>query len=262
MKIIELFESPIGNLEVHNMDVPGTFPDIDRKLLKSPEHIKNIRYRFKNIPYLFHLYFVNRTDVKYTHSYNIYDRTAVEFSDDFLIDLEELAGITNPENIKKLFNIDVKPDSNGITVFYCSNANIQNSISMTPWIIAHRFAHAIMDEDRIFLDEISKLTKIVNQLRYSGGPLINDLDLDDKYFFTFRSARNGTLLPDEHFVELITQFIMTGRNRLEINPKKIDQFSPEAISAIQSSLDTLETEMAKCIDSMLDKCIGKIFITV
>ena len=259
MKIIELFESPIGNLEVHNMDVPGTFPDIDRQLLKSPEHIKNIRYRFKNIPYLFHLYFVNRTDVKYTHSYNIYDRTAVEFSDDFLIDLEELAGITNPENIKKLFNIDVKPDSNGITVFYCSNANIQNSISMTPWIIAHRFAHAIMDEDRIFLDEISKLRNIINRL---GRPMINGDFLDNKYFFTFRSAINGTLLSEERLVELITQFIMTGRNRLEINPKKIDQFSPEAISAIQSSLDTLETEMAKCIDSMLDKCIGKIFITV
>jgi hypothetical protein len=31
----ELFEAPIGDLEVHHMDKPGTFPDADRKLLQT-----------------------------------------------------------------------------------------------------------------------------------------------------------------------------------------------------------------------------------
>ena len=259
MRYFELFESPIGNLEVHNMDVPGTFPDIDRKLLTSEKHIKNIRYRFQNVPYLFHLYFINRNDVQYTKTIN--NTTIPSFTDEFRNDLKDLSGETTSMEIKRLFNIDVKPDSKAITVFYCSNANIENSISMTPWIIAHRFAHAVMDKSIMFKNEIYTLGELINKMRIFKQT-INGHFLKAKDFFTFRSARNDSLLYGEHLVELITQFIMTGRNKFEINPSKIELFSPDIIPTIQPSLDKFEIEISKCIDNMLDKCIGKIFITV
>lgn len=101
MKYIELFETPIGNLEVGGMNKSsGTFPERDRKLLTNSEHIKKIRYSFANTPYLFHFYFINRTDVKYLNDKG-------KFTNKFWFDRQGVSGDKTEEEIKNILNINI-----------------------------------------------------------------------------------------------------------------------------------------------------------
>lgn len=232
MRYSELLETPIGNIEAHGMDYEGTFPAADRKLLTNPGHIEKIRRKFERTPFLFDLYFFNRS---YADRYIRHGR----FTAHWLRDMERYHGITNPVSIKKLIGLDINPDANAITVIFLSNANAESTINMTPWIVAHRIAHVITT---------SQTVPIVFEKEIPG----THYEVID--FMTMRSARTDNMLEGEEAVEMIAQYIMQGKVTLKV---------PDGLSSsIGHNVAAHEAEINKGIQQALKNSVGQMFMTL
>lgn len=225
---VDLIEAPIGNLEVHKMDEPGTFPDADRKLLTNPAHIQKIRKKFEKTPYLFNLYFVNKP------SENLYVNKDGKFTDTFQTDLENYNGFSNiKDEVKELTGLDVVPDPSAITVVFVSNANSINSVNMTPWMVAHRIGHAMSDA---FYGDWNAVLKKLN-----------------KEFLTMRSARQDQLNDGDGPVELVAQYLMQGKITIKI---------PDDYEIIRDKIEGIRDAANNLIKNGLDKCVGRILISI
>lgn len=226
-----LQEAPIGEIGLIG-DWEGEkkrgYDSPSKKLLTNPNYIEKIKTAWNKTPYDFDLYFVNS---KEANKYTELGKVNLEF-------------VRNELNIKDL---NINPDS--ITCFFTNNRGVQK-VPLTPWIIAHRLAHAMArtykgerpylyhsgvskDLDN-FLEEISRdvygtsLEK--NAYTYSGYDYKanNKKELLKKKICealgTFRSAREGKLrAPFEMVNELISQFIIT--NKITFN-KTLPDFLP------------------------------------
>lgn len=248
MRYKEITETPIENLEVHNMDREGSFPSSDRKLLSNPQHIQNIRKKFERMPHSFHMYFINREDVKYINDYewhepdpNDDDKNILvkhsSFSQQWGEDYDRLNGISNSETIKDVLGMTIPTDPDAITVVFTSNANDTNRISMSPWMIGHRLGHAILDSEE-------KLPEFMQNLIYELRRFVEKVPRDA---FQFRSARTGQLQPGEIFPELIAQYCI---GNLKLNLQK----DPMLIHK-QRSINVM-------IDRIMSECVGHIFIAL
>ena len=86
-----------------------------------------------------------------------------------------------------------------------------NEIPMTPWMVAHRLAHAMMLEAPEGPREIimHALRDVIPQAT-SRPHHIAQVEKYIKQFATMKSARNRTISQGELFIELFAQFMMKG----------------------------------------------------
>jgi hypothetical protein len=261
-KLPKIVEAPVGNLEVHNMDQPGTFPNADRRLLTNPAHIKKIRQRFEKVPFLFDLYFINQPGKEYTRSLYPEDGQALDdrrlhaFTDEWYEDDSNYIGETTPEFVKMKWGLDIKP-SEAISVIYLSNANEEDSVSMTPWIIAHRFAHAITDADKRNRD----MYRMVMQSIPDSYHVLPELPISLAKLMTQRSARVSNGMLPEYREELIAQYIIMGGVKLAL-PAHFSTLYPnidyqKATQRVKQFANSISVK----IDRIMDYCVGKIFIS-
>lgn len=250
MRVTDLFEAPISHLEVHGMDAPGTYPDVDRRLLRNPQHIEKIKKHFAATDYDFNLYFVNLKGTSYVSDDNNYTSKWADA-------IESIAGHVLPEVASEIAGIPLQVDANAISVIYLSNANVTNAISMTPWIVAHRFGHALTDNPSESIEAlISKLPdfhSVVAQTSSLGLPLC--------HVMTMRSARTRTLSGTEEKEELIAQYLIQGRISLQVPPNLTDIVGSSAAN-VATQLTQKSREIEATIRKILDACVGKMFIAI
>ena len=257
MFLRHLFEAPIGHLSVHDMDAPGSFPDRDRKLLQSPRHIEKIRQKFAGTRQVFDLYFVNQKGTQYVRTLEPEDGMSdpiQAFTDDFFDILKKWNGIATPEIVKQLAGLDVHPNPDGISVVFLSNANEENTIAMTPWIIAHRFAHAITE------GQLTDPTRSYsNKLPTAETVLVRtpSVTLTAQEVATMRSVRSGMLLDGEFDEELIAQYLMQGKVTFRL-PANV----PDPQRSLRRRLARAEDDVNGVIAHLLRLCVGKILISV
>ena len=282
MKIKEILsESPIVDYEpLGNFNKPGSFNDPrDKKLIQNPKHEQKLLQFFQNTHEDFRIFPVN------IPGFRQFTETGV-VSDVWLRDVFD--------NIAKRPDIAdriLEGHDDHITIVYVSNTGV-GKVVMTPWIMAHRFGHAIQAEQRTrnkmyswkqaeeyFFDEIHEVLRDVYNIN------IPDRQKYNRRYFPYytalfnvigtqRSSRQGLITrPYEFLYELFAQYLQTGTIKLNPLPrslpygKSVYGRKSNLIASQDYSDNDLETELISLINTMeyafgdvLSESVGKIFV--
>lgn len=236
-----LQEAPIGDYKtIGNFDKGHSFRDKrDRTLLTHPRSVERIKNKFDNTDHDFNMFFVNMR--------NAGKHAEVGILKGGIDEVERRLGKEVADEVRKS-NLD-----DAINVIFTNNDGAEKMV-MTPWIIAHRIAHAFARVDgsrgnQPYTDASDAILRATSEImqnyygygtsdfpdserkkdraRYYGadGPRAagyhRNQELMMRNFFqkvcTFRSAREG-IIRDwfEVLNELFAQYITTGS--IKFNP--------------------------------------------
>jgi hypothetical protein len=242
MKLIQLLkhtrvdEAPLGDYELvgnwgDKEKSHGFRHATDRKMLQNPSAVKITRKKFGNTEHVLNFYFVNLPEAS-SHSET---------------------GFMTPEQIQEAMP-NVWPEiaqraqeadhANSINVLFVGNTGA-NRMNMTPWIMAHRMAHAFQSAERSYgqnkrsgpwgdyeSDATHAFQPLLDQVygwERSRNPtqfwMMGDDQTTLAKFFEgiggMRSARKGNLggRPYEFLYEMFAQFVTTGQLTFRECPK-------------------------------------------
>lgn len=233
-----LLEMPINTFEkkgdwsenapLHMYDKPSI------KMLNNPKYEEKIKYKWNNLKQDIDIYVVRSKQSKRYRE----------------------IGEVSPEFVKEKLGLDIPIDDTHITMIFTNNVG-DEKIPLTPWIMAHRFAHALAPihdsargnysdkafRNRQWTEADDAVDYIIDwtlkngygvQLKpgidsYGNYRELNYASLNQKRLAmanvlgTFKSARDNNLRqPFELTNELIAQFIIEGSIRLNTNlPERI-----------------------------------------
>lgn len=223
-------EAPLADYVPLGFDRKGTqFKPVDKRLVQHPVNkTKTIKF-FEKTPYNFRLFFNDSPGLRnYRES-----------------------GAKSPEQIKEIFGKDADQilanSETAITIVFIGNYGDQ-AVMMTPWIMAHRFGHAITATNRRSpgisggnIDPWSKVEmyffKYINSIleKYYKKSSPNDYRTDVNWKLqpeynalfnalgTQRSSREGQIKrPYEFLYELFAQYLKDGYVTLNPLPPSVD----------------------------------------
>ena len=181
----------------------------DRYLIQKPETEAALRKAFSHLPQTIHVIFFN-------HKNGL--KIAKKFLD--LGDLNntdspnEMAGLLGKALVAKIEEMR-ESDPDAIIFVLTHNEGGDKRHPITPWMIAHRMAHAshILNKMQSYDAMVSKMLND-NNISYTGQRLMSVL----KAMCTFRAAREDNILQDnpiELYCEMFTQYLMTGKITLQ-----------------------------------------------
>ena len=272
-------EAPLADYEpMGDFEKSGPFRGPDKKLVPHPTNQLKTQKFFENTPYDFRLFFSN---IPGTGQYFEY-------------------GPMKPNNIKKIFGEYADKIINGsqdaITVVFVGNKG-DSKVPLTPWIMAHRFGHAIQagarsnsnwhvwtEAEKHFFSNINEyLTEYYGKrpsAQSGRSSFKNDLTPEYNALFnaigTQRSSRNKEIKrPYEFLYEIFAQYLGTGSvkfNALPANlgygrqnwgvPSNYLNIKPEYRdeSERQDIANTLANDMQYMFDDVLSASVGQIFV--
>lgn len=263
-----------------DFDKPGSFRGVDKRLVPHPKsEIKAAKF-FEQTPYDFRLFFANKPGLGQYSEY----------------------GPMTPDQIVKVFGEEdaktiLDNHDDAITVVYVSNRG-DEKVMMTPWIMAHRFGHAIQagamkdkwsaweETQKLFFSTINRLLdeyygkvgsvfsfRKANQPNYNLTPEYNALF---NAIGTQRSSRTGQIRrPYEFMYELFAQYLGTGTITLNPlptnlgygrkvfgNPSKYlnikSEFRDE--TELRQASEMLARDMELMFNDVLGNSVGKVYI--
>ncbi len=205
-------------------------------------------------------------------------------------------GEVNIDYVKENLGLqDFKNDEDAITIIFTNNRGADR-MPMTAWVIAHRFAHAMIASERYnskggqyrrFSDQIMSDFKNLLGTIYNYRPPASYSVYDSasqKYLKelmqalgTMKSARDKQLFrPGEFSHELVAQFIINGQIKFNKQfPKAIDrkmawgkeyynkysQVRDDSKKAeIEDTIETMEDTYNWMAEELLDQAVGKIYV--
>lgn len=276
MRYRELFEVPVTDFEpLGDFSKPGPFRGPDKKLVPHARNkAKAIKF-FEKMPYDFRLFFSN---ISGTGRWSEH-------------------GPMSPEQIKTVFPADsdaiLQGHENAITVVFVGNKGDAKRM-LTPWIMAHRFGHAIQaggrkaghtsvswsEAEKHFFRNINEILRdfysvgVNRGLDYSKTPQYNALF---NAIGTQRSSRQGEIRrPYEFLYEIFAQYLGTGKITFNALPQQIaygrqnwGQPSQslrirDAAMASQTSreaaTDLLSNDMEIMFDGVISDAVGRIYV--
>jgi len=273
-----LSEAPLADYQpMGDFTKPGPFRGPDKKLVPHPVNRLKAERFFKQTPYNFRLFFSN---ISGHGRYSEY-------------------GSMNPELVKIIFAEHgeeiVKGHKDAITVVFVGNKGDAKRM-LTPWLMAHRFGHAIRAggrrkrdtsvswqeaENRLF-DKVNQiLNDFYNKPGEPGGKLKSELSKEYNALFnaigTQRSSREGNILrPYEFFYEIFAQYIGTGNITFNPLPVSIGYGQqawghPTQVMSLKSAelrdtakrqyaTEMLARDMEIIFNDVLNDAVGKIYI--
>ncbi len=260
---------------------PGPFRGADKKLVPHPKNIEKATRFFEQTPYDFRLFFSN---VPGTGKYSEY-------------------GAMPPEMITKIFGKEqaeeiINGSEDAITVVYVGNKG-DSKVMLTPWMMAHRFGHAIRAEaayknknwqawaeaEKYFFETVNSVLEEHYGKAYRGANTYNSpvkWDMTPEYNALFnalgtqRSSRSSQIKrPYEFLYEIFAQYLGTGKvtfnplptnlgygRRVFGNPTKYLNIKPEFRdeSERKQAADSLAYTMELLFNDVLSDSVGKIFV--
>ena len=262
-----------------DFDKPGPFRGPDKKLVVHPVNQLKAQKFFEKTPYDFRLFFSN---IPGTGRYSEY-------------------GPVQPDAIKQIFKDQaeqiLKDSDDAITVVFVGNTG-DSKVPMTPWIMAHRFGHAIQagtrknggwsawnEAEKHFFNAINNTLEEYYGKVYKGANTYNTAvkwDLTPEYNALFnaigaqRSSRSNQIKrPYEFLYEMFAQYLGTGNITLNPlpsnltygrkvfgNPTKYMNIKPEFRNEgeRQQASEILARDMELMFDDVLSSSVGKIFV--
>ena len=266
--------TPMGDF-----DKPGPFRGPDKRLVPHPTNILKTQRFLEQTPYDFRLFFSN---IPGTGKYSEY-------------------GPMDANQLKEIFGDQADQIINGsedaITVVFVGNKG-DAKVPMTPWIMAHRFGHAIQagvrknrgwsawgEAEKHFFTQVNQMleeyySKTTQNQYGQRDPLKFQLTPEYNALFnaigTQRSSRSNEIKrPYEFLYELFAQYLGTGKitlNPLPTNlgygkqawgtPSKYLNIKPEFRDENDraDATDMLANDMGYMFDDVLSSSVGKIFV--
>ena len=258
---------------------PGPFTGADKKLVPHPKNIEKATQFFEQTPFDFRLFF---SHLKGTGKYSEH-------------------GPMSPDQIRQVFGKDSEEIINGsedaITVVYVGNKG-DAKVMLTPWMMAHRFGHAINagagvrnknwtawgEAENYFFQTVNSFLEEhygkVPTTKPPGRNMLFQLTSEYNALFnamgTQRSSKSGQIRrPYEFLYELFAQYLGTGKvtlnplptnltygRRVFGNPTKYMNIKPEFRDAgeRQQATDSLAYTMELLFNDVLSGSVGKIFV--
>lgn len=266
--------TPMGDF-----DKPGPFRGPDKRLVPHPTNILKTQRFLEQTPYDFRLFFSN---IPGTGKYSEY-------------------GPMDANQLKQIFGDQADQIINGsedaITVVFVGNKG-DAKVPMTPWIMAHRFGHAIQagarknnkwsawgEAEKHFFSQVNQMleeyySKTTQNQYGQRDPFRFQLTPEYNALFnaigTQRSSRSNEIKrPYEFLYELFAQYLGTGKvtlNPLPTNlgygrkawgtPSKYLNIKPEFRDENDraDATDMLANDMGYMFDDVLSSSVGKIFV--
>jgi len=268
-------ESPLADyVPMGDFDKPGPFRGADKKLVVHPTNQIKAQKFFEKTPYDFRLFFSN---ISGTGRYSEY-------------------GVMSTDNIKEIFKdqaesiIDRHEDA--ITVVFVGNKG-DSKVPLTPWIMAHRFGHAVQATDRMsgwstWKEAEKMFFGSVNELLDEYYGKASDYGKVPKWNFTpeynalfnaigtQRSSRKGEIRrPYEFLYEIFAQYLKTGSVEFNPLPNNLGYGrkawgTPTKYLNLKSdynndpdrkqAAERLANDMGYMFDDVLSSSVGKIFV--
>jgi len=264
--------TPMGDF-----DKPGPFKGVDKRLVPHPTNQMKTAKFFEQTPYDFRLFFSNIPGTgKYSET-----------------------GPVTPQQLQTMFGEQAQPIIEGsedaITVVFVGNTG-DSKVMMTPWIMAHRFGHAIQAgvrknsgwstwaeaEKHFFTAVNNMLEEYYNKASRSnyGATSAMKSDLTPEYNALFnaigtqRSSRSGEIKrPYEFLYEIFAQYLKDGHVTFNPlpgnlgygrknwgNPSKYMNLKPEMRDDAADAAQTLANDMQYMFDDVLSSSVGQIFV--
>lgn len=220
----------LGEAPINDINLVGNWEDKDKPMgydrpsigmLKNPNYLEKVKHKWRNTQENYDIYFLrSKQGNKFTE--------VGEIDEDF---------------IKDKLHIDLKIDPNHVTIIFTNNKGVEK-VPLTPWIMAHRFGHALARKDgrRVSDDDYDNISKSVNQLMeyvqrklYPNSVRNNTSIYDNGYYAknekfklhiahalgTMKSARDKNMRASFELTnELIAQYIVTGKVELNSDDTK------------------------------------------
>jgi hypothetical protein len=286
MRIFEFTDTNIDEMALStfqpmgDFNKPGPFRGVDKRLVVHPTNKLKTQQFFEKTPYDFRLFFSN---IPGTGKYS--ERGAMA-----------------PDQIKQIFGDQAEQIINGsedaITVVFVGNSG-DSKVMMTPWIMAHRFGHAIQASGRggsgwnawqeaeyHFFQQVNGTLEDYygkpSKDRMGATPRTMKWDLTPEYNALFnaigtqRSSRSGQIRrPYEFLYELFAQYLGTGQITLNAfptnlgygrkawgTPTKYMNIKPEYRdeSDRKNAAEMLARDMELMFNDVLSSSVGKIFV--
>lgn len=258
---------------------PGPFRGADKRLIPHPTNQLKTQRFFEKTPHDFRLFFSN---IPGTGRYSEY-------------------GPMRPEAIKEIFKDQadqiINDSEDAITVVFVGNKG-DSKVMLTPWIMAHRFGHAIQagvrmnggwsawaEAEKHFFGAINTMLEeyygkirsqtpgVTSKVNYNLTPEYNALF---NAVGTQRSSRSGEIRrPYEFLYELFAQYLGTGTitlnpfpanlgygRRVWGNPTRYLNIKPEFRDEGQRKeiADILARDMEYMFNDVLSSSVGQIFV--
>jgi hypothetical protein len=222
-----LSEAPLADyVPIGDFNKPGPFRGVDKKLVQHPTNQLKTATFFENTNYDFRLFFSNISGTgKYAER-----------------------GVVPKDQIKQIFgeyaDQILQNSENTITIVFVGNSGAEK-VMLTPWIMAHRFGHAIQatsrysmngwslwkEAEKHFFNAVNgmlseyygKSSKTQYGRRQDDSSMKNDLTPEYNALFnaigTQRSSRSNKIKrPYEFLYELFAQYLGTGKITLNELP--------------------------------------------
>ena len=221
MKLIDLFEMPLGRFDTKHYD-----PEVHGKVVQRTgveRYEQKMKNQFKGAKEVIDIQFIPEVD----------------FVGD---DVGEWGEIKSGQQLQ-LLNKNIKDWGVTVTVnpraitLLVAGANYSdafaeedgNELPMTPWMLGHRLSHALMDaEIRLNNSHLKEVLRPIGDILHKSGQKgVKDSFLGSAYheigaiedellkMSTMRSARRDNMNNEELLIELFTQFIMSGTVKLK-----------------------------------------------
>jgi len=258
---------------------PGPFRGADKRLIPHPKSELKTQKFFERTPYDFSLFFSNEPGFGRYSEY----------------------GPMSTNDIQKLFPKEqaeaiINGHDDAITVVFVGNKG-DSKVMLTPWIMAHRFGHAIQagvrknrgwsawgEAEKHFFSTINNLLgEYYNKLsKFNRYDTSVNWDLTPEYNALFnaigtqRSSRSGQIKrPYEFLYELFAQYLGTGSiklNPLPTNlgygrkawgtPTKYMNIKPEFRDEAERGQvsDMLANDMEMMFNDVLSSSVGNIYV--
>ena len=278
MRFRELIEAPLADYEpLGDFSQPGPFRGPDKKLVPhAVNKAKTVKF-FEKTPYDFRLFFSN---ISGTGRYSEY-------------------GPMSPEMIKSVFPSDsddiLQGHEDAITVVFVGNKGDAKRM-LTPWVMAHRFGHAIQagrrrsgsgeawkEAEAHFFNSINEILTDFYSIPVQKAGFLASGSSPQAYNALFnaigtqRSSREGEIRrPYEFLYEIFAQYLGSGRIKFNALPLQINYGRQAWGRATQSLLirnkelqsekirqqttDTLSRDMEIMFGDVLSESVGKIYI--
>jgi hypothetical protein len=277
-----IVEAPLADyVPLGDFDRPGPFRGADKRLAVHPVNISKAERFFENNPYNFRLFVSNISGTG-------------KYAEIGVVDEQQLTQMFGAETAKRIM-VD---STDAITVVYVGNAGDAKRI-FTPWIMAHRFGHAIQASARTGRNysgmatawknaEQHFFTNINTMLTHTyGQPASNkrsgiNWSMTKKYNALFnaigtqRSSRTGEIRrPYEFFYEMFAQYLGTGHVKLNPFPRQLGYGRQawgnptEFLTArgeygdpefLADESETLSYDLEHLFTDVVSNCVGKIFV--
>jgi hypothetical protein len=283
MKSFEfLSEAPLVDYEpIGDFSRPGQGGfrnEVDRKLATNPVNIQKLNTFLEKSPFDFRIYAINKPG---TSKYNEYG----------VMDYDMFEKVFGKDTASKVF----ADAGDAITIAYVGNSGADREM-FTPWLMAHRFGHAIQaggrygrakshsweEAEKHFFENINKiLNEVYGQSATPQFKSQMDYKVEKQYnalfnaIGTMRSARTGKITrPYEFFYECFAQYLKTGAvtfnplpQRQEYGRKAWGRSTQELrartntnIEEANEDLQMLSNDLTYYFNDVLGEAMGNVYV--